>query len=40
MQRELPLGVRAMQKAVKDALDPLSLFNPGKVIGADPDLVT
>ena len=38
MQRELPLGVRAMQRAVKRALDPLDLFNPGKVIGDDPEL--
>ncbi|QFG26949.1 FAD-binding oxidoreductase [Actinomadura sp. WMMB 499] len=38
MRRELPLGVRAMQQAVKRALDPLDLFNPGKVIGDDPDL--
>ncbi|GAA2738370.1 FAD-binding oxidoreductase [Actinocorallia aurantiaca] len=38
MQRELPLGVRAMQRAVKQALDPLDLFNPGKVTGDDPGL--
>ncbi|MDX6744828.1 FAD-binding oxidoreductase [Actinocorallia sp. A-T 12471] len=39
MRQELSLGVRAMQRAVKDALDPLNLFNPGKVIGDDPDLI-
>jgi glycolate oxidase len=33
MQQELDPGVLAMQRAVKQALDPLGLFNPGKVVG-------
>jgi glycolate dehydrogenase FAD-linked subunit len=33
MQQELSAGVLAMQVAVKRTLDPLNLFNPGKVIG-------
>jgi glycolate oxidase len=33
MQQELDPGVQAMQRAVKQALDPLDLFNPGKVVG-------
>jgi glycolate oxidase len=33
MQQELDPGVQAMQAAVKQALDPLGLFNPGKVVG-------
>nr|WP_245981005.1 FAD-linked oxidase C-terminal domain-containing protein [Streptomyces reniochalinae] len=33
MTRELGPGVCAVQHAVKDALDPLGLFNPGKVVG-------
>ena len=32
MQRELDPGSLLMQHAVKDALDPLGLFNPGKVL--------
>ncbi|HVD23264.1 MAG TPA: FAD-linked oxidase C-terminal domain-containing protein [Lapillicoccus sp.] len=31
MHRELDPGSIAMQRAVKDALDPLGIFNPGKV---------
>ncbi|MEU5832830.1 FAD-linked oxidase C-terminal domain-containing protein [Streptomyces diacarni] len=34
MTRELGPEVCAVQHAVKDALDPLGLFNPGKVVGA------
>jgi glycolate oxidase len=33
MRQELSPGVLAMQVAVKRTLDPLNLFNPGKVIG-------
>jgi glycolate dehydrogenase FAD-linked subunit len=33
MRAELDPGVQAMQRAVKQALDPLDLFNPGKVVG-------
>ena len=33
MQDELDPGALAMQRAVKYALDPLDLFNPGKVVG-------
>ncbi|MGW6354507.1 FAD-binding oxidoreductase [Streptomyces sp. NPDC055092] len=36
MRQELGPGVCAVQRAVKDTLDPLDLFNPGKVVG-DPD---
>jgi glycolate oxidase len=32
MQRELDSGNLALQRGVKDALDPLGLFNPGKVL--------
>ena len=31
MRRELDPGSLALQQAVKQALDPLDLFNPGKV---------
>ena len=33
MRRELSPEVLAMQEAVKRTLDPLNLFNPGKVVG-------
>jgi len=33
MRQELSAGVLAMQQAVKQTLDPLNLFNPGKVVG-------
>src|SRR3954449_3131080 len=33
MRQELDPGAQAMQRAVKQALDPLDLFNPGKVVG-------
>jgi glycolate oxidase len=33
MHRELSPSVLAMQRAVKATLDPINLFNPGKVIG-------
>jgi glycolate oxidase len=33
MRRELGPEVMAMQRAVKDALDPMDLFNPGKAVG-------
>jgi glycolate oxidase len=33
MRQELSPSVLAMQRAVKYSLDPLNLFNPGKVIG-------
>ena len=33
MRRELAPGVLAMQAAVKATLDPLNLFNPGKITG-------
>jgi glycolate oxidase len=33
MRHELDPGTQAMQLAVKQALDPLDLFNPGKVVG-------
>jgi len=35
MRRELDPAACRMQDAVKSALDPLGLFNPGKVIGPD-----
>jgi glycolate oxidase len=33
MRRELSPEVLAMQQAIKRTLDPLNLFNPGKVVG-------
>ncbi|WP_448628527.1 FAD-binding oxidoreductase [Geodermatophilus sp. URMC 64] len=33
MRAELDPGAHAMQEAIKQALDPLDLFNPGKVVG-------
>jgi glycolate oxidase len=33
MRQELDPGAQAMQQAVKQTLDPLDLFNPGKVVG-------
>jgi glycolate oxidase len=33
MRRELDPGSLALQRAVRDALDPLVVFNPGKVLG-------
>ncbi|MER6688573.1 FAD-binding oxidoreductase [Streptomyces minutiscleroticus] len=33
MERELGPAVCAVQRAVKETLDPLGLFNPGKVVG-------
>ena len=33
MRQELSPSVLAMQQAVKETLDPLNLFNPGKVVG-------
>jgi glycolate oxidase len=33
MNRELSPSVLAMQHAVKESLDPLNIFNPGKVVG-------
>jgi glycolate oxidase len=33
MRRELHPGALAMQDAIKATLDPLNLFNPGKVLG-------
>jgi glycolate oxidase len=33
MRQELSPSVLAMQRAVKETLDPMNLFNPGKVIG-------
>ncbi|MFI1993074.1 FAD-linked oxidase C-terminal domain-containing protein [Actinoplanes sp. NPDC020271] len=33
MRQELDAGVLAMQVAIKQTLDPLDLFRPGKVIG-------
>jgi glycolate oxidase len=38
LRQELPPGVLAMQQAVKDSLDPLNLFNPGKVVGDPTEL--
>jgi glycolate oxidase len=37
MRRELSPSVLAMQQAVKLTLDPLNLFNPGKVVGNPAD---
>jgi glycolate oxidase len=36
MRQEMTPAVLAMQRAVKQAFDPLHPFNPGKVVG-DPD---
>jgi len=33
MRQELGPEVLAIQQAVKNTLDPLNLFNPGKVVG-------
>jgi glycolate oxidase len=33
MRAELDPGAQAMQRAIKSTLDPLDLFNPGKVVG-------
>ena len=33
MNRELSPSVLAMQQAVKESLDPLNIFNPGKIVG-------
>ncbi len=38
LRQELPPAVLAMQQAVKDSLDPLNLFNPGKVVGDPTEL--
>lgn len=35
MRSELGPAVCALQRAVKETLDPLDLFNPGKVVGED-----
>jgi glycolate oxidase len=32
MRRELDPGSLLLQQSVKDALDPLGIFNPGKVL--------
>ncbi|MEV4638048.1 FAD-linked oxidase C-terminal domain-containing protein [Actinoplanes sp. NPDC049548] len=37
LRQEQSAGVLSMQQAVKQALDPLGIFNPGKVLG-DPEL--
>ena len=37
LRRELGPIAMAMQRAVKDALDPLGILNPGKVVG-EPEL--
>jgi glycolate oxidase len=39
LRRELPPAVLNMQQAVKDSLDPLNLFNPGKVVGDPTELL-
>ena len=33
MNKELDPGAIQMQHAIKDTLDPLDLFNPGKIVG-------
>jgi len=38
MRRELPAAALAMQQAIKDSLDPLNIFNPGKVVGDPAEL--
>jgi len=40
LRRELSAGVLAMNQAVKAALDPLGVFNPGKVLGEPTPFVT